>query len=242
MSKRLPRPNGHNHLLATLSLEDQALVQPHLTDVAMDTGMILEEPDQPIEQIFFPMSGITSMIVSGGQNQRRIEAGLFGCEGMSGTSILLGAPSTPNELRVQVPGHARMISTDRLRELLTQSPGLQQHFLKFVQAPFIQTSHTALSNKSGSLEERLARWLLMCHDRVEGDRLLLTHDFIAIMLGTRRAGVTEGTQILEGKGVIRAKRGEITVLDREGLEEEAGGSYGVPEAEYARLFGAKENR
>ncbi|MBM3603573.1 MAG: Crp/Fnr family transcriptional regulator [Alphaproteobacteria bacterium] len=202
--------------------------------------MVLEEPGQPIGRVFFPVSGVTSMIVSGSRNQRRIEAGLFGSEGMSGTSILLGAMSTPNELRIQVPGHGLQIRTETLRELLQKSPSLQQHFLKFIQALFIQTSHTALSNKNGSLEERLARWLLMCHDRVEGDRLLLTHEFIALMLGARRAGVTEGTQILEGKGVIRARRGEITILDRDGLEEEAGGSYGVPEAEYERLFGGGE--
>lgn len=237
MSKRLPRPNGHNHLIATLSPENQALLQPHLSDVALEIGMVLEEPGQPIKQVVFPVSGITSILVSGASNKRRIEAGLFGCEGMSATSILLGALSTPNELRVQVPGHAQQIRTETLRELLTQSLSLQQHFLKFIQALWIQTSQTALSNKNGSLEERLARWLLMCHDRVEGDRLVLTHEFIALMLGVRRAGVTEGTQILEGKGVIRAKRGEITVLDREGLEEEADGSYGVPEAEYERLFG-----
>jgi CRP-like cAMP-binding protein len=236
MPKLLPRPDGRNHLIAALSSEDQALLQPHLTDVVLELGMVLEEPGQPIEAIVFPISGITSMIVSSGRNQRRIEAGLFGCEGMSGSSILLGATSTPNELRIQVPGHGRQISTETLREVLKQSHSLQQTFLMFIQALLIQTSQTALSNKNGSLEERLARWLLMCHDRVEGDRLTLTHEFIATMLGSRRAGVTEGTQILEGKGVIRAKRGEITVLDREGLEEEAGGSYGVPEAEYVRLF------
>lgn len=237
MPKRLPRPNGRNNLIATLSPADQALLQPHLTDIPLDLGMALEEPGKPIETVVFPIAGVTSVIVSGADNERRIEAGLFGCEGMSGTSILLGIASTPNEVRVQIAGHGQQIRTQALREVLGQSPSLHQHLLMFIQALLIQTSQTALSNKNGSLEERLARWLLMCHDRVEGDRLALTHEFIAVMLGARRAGVTVGTHILEGKGVIRATRGEITILDREGLEEEAGGSYGVPEAEYMRLFG-----
>lgn len=236
MPKRLLRPNGHNHLIATLSPEDQALLDPHLGEVALDQGMVLEEPGQPIKRVVFPVSGVTSLIVSGGKNERKIEAGLFGCDGMSGTAILLGIASTPNELRVQIPGDGLQIGSERLRELLHQSPSLQQHLLMFVQALLIQTTQTALSNKNASLEERLARWLLMCHDRVEGDRLILTHEFMSAMLGVRRAGVTVGTQILEGKGLIRAKRGEIIILDREGLEEEAGGSYGVAEAEYIRLF------
>jgi CRP-like cAMP-binding protein len=100
-----------------------------------------------------------------------------------------------------------------------------------------QTSQTALSNGQSKLEERLARWLLMCHDRINGDTVELTHEFLSVMLGVRRAGVTVGTHVLEGKGLIRASRGGITILDREGLEEEAQGFYGVPEASYARLIG-----
>lgn len=237
MPKLLPRPTGRNHLIATMSPEDQALLGPHLIEVSLDLGAVLEEAGQPISHLVFPAAGVTSMIVSEQRGARRIEAGLFGFDGMSGTSILLGALSTPNELRVQVAGHGWQIDTDAFRALIGQNAGLHQHLLRFIQVLLVQTSQTALSNKSGSVEERLARWLLMCHDRVEGDQLLLTHDFISVMLGVRRAGVTVATQILEGKGVIRAKRGEILILDREGLEEEAGGSYGVPEAEYMRLLG-----
>ncbi|WP_410217133.1 Crp/Fnr family transcriptional regulator [Paracoccus sp. (in: a-proteobacteria)] len=238
MPKRLPRPDGRNHLISTLSSGDQALLQPHLSVVTLEQGATLEQPGQPITHIVFPVSGVTSIIVTGGKKTHRIEAGLFGREGMSGTSILLGTDSTPNELLVQIPGHALKISTEQLGALVTQSPSLHQHLLLFVQATLIQTTQTALSNKHNSLEERLARWLLMCHDRVEGDLLNLTHEFMSFMLGTRRAGVTVATQILEGKGLIRAKRGAVTILDREGLEEEAGGAYGVPEAEYVRLLGS----
>lgn len=236
MPKQLPRPDGRNHLIATLSPDDQALLEPHLTAVMLDQGMVLEERNRPVEQIIFPISGVTSIIAFSVVKERRIEAGLFGRDGMSGVSNLLGAKTASNELIVQIPGHGLQIGTEQLHALLEQSHGLQQHFLRFIQNLMTQTSQTALSNRHNSLEERLARWLLMCHDRVEGDRLSLTHEFMAVMLGTRRSGVTVATQILEGKGVIRARRGEITILDREGLEEEAGGSYGVPEAEYLLLF------
>lgn len=238
MPKQLSRPDGHNHLIATLSPDDQALLEPHLTAIVLDQGKILEERNQPVEQAIFPISGVTSIIAFSVMKERRIEAGLFGRDGMSGTSTLLGAEAPSNDLIVQVPGHGLQISIEQLRALLRQSHSLEQHFLRFIQTLMTQTAQTALSNRHNSLEERLARWLLMCHDRVEGDRLSLTHEFMAIMLGTRRSGVTVATQILEGKGVIRARRGEITILDREGLEEEAGGSYGVPEAEYLLLFGA----
>ena len=205
--------------------------------IELPHGMIIEVRDRPVERIVFPISGITSIIAIEPGKGRRIEAGLFGRDGMSGTPVLLGAQTAPNEMVVQVPGHGLQISSDLLRQALERSPSLHQYLLRFVQALLLQTSQTALSNRHHKLEERLARWLLMCHDRIEGNSLHLTHEYMAIMLGTRRAGVTIGTQILEGKGVIKAGRGEIVILDRVGLEEEAGGSYGIPEAEYLKLFG-----
>ena len=174
MPKRLPRPNGQNHLIETLSQDDQTLLQPHLTVVSLEQGMVLEDPGLPIKQIIFPVSGIISVVAMNEMNGRQIEAGLFGREGMSGTSILMGVASTPNRLNVQVPGHGLQISAERLLDLLRQSPSLQQHLLGFIQTLLIQTSQTALSNKHSNLEERLARWLLMCHDRVEGELLNLT--------------------------------------------------------------------
>jgi CRP-like cAMP-binding protein len=109
--------------------------------------------------------------------------------------------------------------------------------LRYVEAFQVQVAHTALSHGSYTIEERLARWLLMCHDRLDGDDLPLVHEFLALMLGVRRSGVTLALQILEGAGVIHAKRGLITVHDRAKLQEIAGGSYGVPEVEYRRLIG-----
>lgn len=159
---------------------------------------------------------------------------------MSGSAVVLGTDRTPNETFMQVAGHGFSMDANRLRELMETRPSLKLHLSRFAQVQMTQAAHTALSNGRGKLEERLARWLLMGHDRVDGEDIALTHEFLSIMLGVRRAGVTVATHLLEGKGLIRATRGAITVIDREGLEEEAHHSYGVPEREYERLFGFSE--
>ena len=236
MSKNLTCPHGQNNLIFTMSHADRALLEPHLTQVDLERRKVLEEPNTAIRYIYFPIIGIGSTIAVGSEG-RRIEAGLFGREGMSGTSILMETDRTPHETFMQVAGHGLVMETDAFRDVLEKSPSIRRHLARFVQAMAIQTAHTALSNGQAKLEERLARWLLMCHDRIDGDEITLTHKFLALMLGVRRAGVTVGTHMLEGKGMIRAGRGSIVILDREGLEDEARQSYGVPEKEYARLFG-----
>ena len=118
---------------------------------------------------------------------------------------------------------------------MNASATLQALLLKYAHVFAIQTAHTAISNARARLGERLARWLLMAHDRVKSDLLPLTHEFLALMLGVRRAGVTEALHLLEGKALIRPARGAITVLDRKGLERTAGTFYGVPETEFRRL-------
>lgn len=236
MSKHLTCPDGQNNLIFTLSDADRALLESHLTPTDLDRRKVLEEPDTAIRHVYFPIAGIGSTIARGSEG-RRIEAGLFGREGMSGMPILMETDRTPHETFMQVAGHGLVIAADAFRGVLEESPSIGRHFLRFVQAMAIQTAHTALSNGQAKLEERLARWLVMCHDRIDGDEMALTHEFLAVMLGVRRAGVTVGTHILEGKGMIRAGRGSIVILDREGLEDEARQSYGVPEKEYERLFG-----
>ena len=151
--------------------------------------------------------------------------------------ILLGTDRTPHECFIQTPGAGLRIRADDLRQAMAASASLHQHLLRFVQAFMIQMGQAALANGCHILEQRLARWLLMCHDRVDGDDLATTHEFLSLMLGVRRAGVTEALQGLEDRGLISTKRGLVTVLDRAKLEGVADDSYGVPEAEYARLIG-----
>ena len=235
MPKCLSCPLGQNNLIVTMSDADRASIERHLTPVELERSCVLEHPGEPIRQVFFPIAGVGSTIAVG-RDGRRIEVGLFGREGMSGTAVLLDGDTTPHETFMQISGHGLAIASDRLRAAMDESPTLRRHLLRFVQSLLTQTTHTALSNGRAKLEERLARWLLMCHDRIDGDTMDLTHEFLAMMLGVRRAGVTVGTHILEGNGLIRAERGRITILDRQRLEREAHQSYGVPEAEYDRLF------
>jgi CRP-like cAMP-binding protein len=230
-----PQSDVRNRVLATLPPEEYAVLQPWLEPVALPLRTYLVEPNKPIEHVYFMEQGIASVVALTPQ-QRRIEVGLIGREGMSGTPVLLGTDQTPHECFVQMTGEAFSIEATRLREVVEGRLSLHLRLLRFVQAFTVQVAQTALSNGSYRLEERLARWLLMCHDRVDGDVLSTTHEFLSIMLGVRRPGVTEALHILEGAHVIRAERGLVTVLDRAKLERVAGESYGVAEAEYARLM------
>jgi CRP-like cAMP-binding protein len=139
---------------------------------------------------------------------------------------------------MQVEGHGQRIAADDLRDLIDKSASLKATLLRYAYLFSVQAGHTALANAQGKLEERLARWLLMAHDRTAGDELHLTHEFLAVMLGVRRSGVSVALQELAESGLISMARGRIIIIDRDGLEDSASGMYGVPEAEYDRVFPA----
>ena len=235
MTKLRICPTGQNCLIHAMSAADRAAIEPHLAMTGLEQQKVLETAHEPVATVYFPVSGIGSMIALGGQG-RQIEVGLFGREGMSGTAVVMDTVQSPQEIVMQVSGRGYAIEAGRLRELIEARPTIRRILLHYVQILATQTAHTALSNGQSKLEERLARWLLMCHDRIEGDEVELTHDFLSIMLGVRRAGVTVGTHLLEGKGLIRATRGMIQILDREGLEDLSESSYGIPEREHERLM------
>ena len=166
-----------------------------------------------------------------------IEIGMIGREGLVGAApVLLGDDRSPYDCFIQMSGAAFRIPTGDLIAAVRKSPSLHAVLLRYVQCLMVQTAQTALVNAAFTIEVRLARWLLMSHDRGESDEMVITHEFLAAMLGVRRPGVTVATQILEGNQLIRARRGKIVLLDRAGLLALAGDSYGLPEAEYARLF------
>jgi CRP-like cAMP-binding protein len=212
------------------------LISPHLVQTPLNVRDTFERSNRRIEDVCFPETGIASVIAEhpGG---RRIEIGLIGCEGMTGSAVVLGTDRTPHVTYIQVAGEGYRLPVPRLRELVAKSPTLRGLLLKFVQAFMVQTAHTAIANARGTLTERLARWLLMAHDRIPGDELALTHEFLSLMMAVRRPGVTEALQSLEDAGLIECGRGQITVLDRKGIEKIAGSYYGVPETEYRRLMG-----
>lgn len=224
-----------NRLLRALSPEDFALVGPHLEQVELPKRQVLIEPNQPIEYVYFPESGVAS-VVALNSDDRPVEIGIVGWEGLVGPSVVLGVDRTPHQSFFQMDGAGYRIAAPHLTQALGASPVLHDLLLRYIHVMTVQTAATAMSNGDSVLSERLARWLLMCHDRGDGDELALTHEFLSLMLAVRRPGVTEAIHLLEGTGIIRARRAHITILDRERLEETAGDSYGVPEAEYERLI------
>jgi len=225
-----------NRLLATLSEDDYNLLQPRLEHVSLERRDVLAEPNQPFDHVYFLENGVTS-IVAIAPDGHRIEVGIYGCEGMSGTSVMLGIDTSPHQTFIQIAGPALRIPVSTFREMIHLSQTMHEHLLKFVHVFNVQVAHTALSHGAYTMEARLARWLLMCHDRLDGDDIPLVHEFIALMLGVRRAGVTEHLHLLEGVKAIKNTRALITVIDRDKLEEAAGEIYGVPEAEYERIIG-----
>ncbi|HEY2754241.1 MAG TPA: Crp/Fnr family transcriptional regulator [Pseudolabrys sp.] len=225
-----------NQLLAALSAADMARLNPHLTRVNLKLLQKLEKPNKPIDYIYFMHAGIAS-VVAVQSDETRVEIGLVGREGMTGSPVVLGDSQSPHSTYIQAVGAGDRIAATELRAAARDSETLHRLLLKYVQSFMVQTAHTAIANARAKLPERLARWILMAQDRVDGDVLPLTHDFLALMLGVRRAGVTEALHDLQRRRLIQTKRGFVLVLDRAGLERKAGDFYGGPEQEYRRLIG-----
>jgi CRP-like cAMP-binding protein len=230
-----------NKLLQRLTSGDLSLLEPHFERLTLKLKTVLQRPGVPIEFVYFPETCIASVIARMPLGSDA-EVGVVGFEGMTGTPIVMGDDRQPCECVIQSPGDGTRLPAKALVEAIAVSPTLRLFLLRYVQSLSTQTSFTALVNARSKLEERLARWLLMCHDRVDGDELALTHEYLSIMLGVRRPGVTVAIQGLEGKGVIRAKRGVVIIRDREALVELANGAYGIPESEYERLVGKLDFR
>lgn len=227
---------SRNLLLQTISAEDWALVEPYLDRVPLELGQVLAVPNEPIEHLCFPEGAVTSVGETLNDGSR-VEIGVVGLEGMTGWPVLLGCKISPHEAMVQVGGGSALrIETGHLLEACRRSESLRTLLLRFVQTFSIQMGRTLASNLRDPVERRLSRWLLMCHDRLDGDEMELTHKFISIMLGVRRATVTDSLHILEGTGAIRGQRGRILVRDRKKLEAFAGEAYGFAEDHYGRLI------
>lgn len=215
---------------------DFALIREALEPVSLEFKMPLELPGAPIEFVYFVEEGLLS-VISRFETSRDVEVGVVGREGMSGTPLVLNDRRATYATNVQIAGYALRLPGAVLREALLASRRLHDYLLLFARAAEIQTASTASANGRARLEERLARWLLMTHDRISGDRLDVTHELLATMLACRRPGVTVTLHLLEGKGLIRSNRGHVIILDREGLVHAANGSYGLAENEYIRLMG-----
>lgn len=225
-----------NRLLRVMAAEDFARIRPHLRPCSGARGDIWFHKDQPIDTVWWMDSGLGSLIALSPEGHR-VESGVWGRDGFAPVSAVLGADASPVDGQVQLPGTCWRMDASALREAVDQSSALRALLLRYVQTLWTQVAHTAMSNAVHTVDERLARWLLMCHDRVDGDDLPLTHDFLAVMLAVRRPSVTTALHVLEGNGFIRAERGCIRIGNRAAMEEFASDSYGAPEREYERLIG-----
>ncbi len=225
MSEILSRGTVANRLLAALSDENFGLLAPHLVPVDLPVRKSLERRNKKITAVYFPESGFASVVANGAGGQA-IEVGIIGREGMTGLSVVLGASRPPrNETFIQCAGAGLCLPVARLREAIDRSVPLHRSVLRYVHDFQAQTTETVLANGRAKIEERLARWLLMADDRVDGDELPLTHEFLSLMLGVQRGGVTLAVQALERADLISTRRGKITILDRKALEKKSNGTY-----------------
>jgi CRP-like cAMP-binding protein len=223
---------SQNRLLNLLDDEGLEALSPHPVQLAMRQRL---DPVGESGQVFFIESGVASVIADADEKMA-VELGIVGREGMTGLGVVYGDLESPYQTIMQVEGAAMMVEADHLRELIDQRADVRAIMLRFARAFSIQVASTALANGRSKLDERLARWLLMVADRA-GSHFPITHEFISIMLGVRRSGVTLAIQILEEKGYIKASRGSIVILDRQGLLSSSNGAYGFAERHYGRLLG-----
>ncbi|QYE36225.1 Crp/Fnr family transcriptional regulator [Polymorphobacter sp. PAMC 29334] len=230
-----------NLLLRTMSPGDFALLAPHLTIVDLPAKKPLSEPNVDIATNWFFETAIAS-VVAMSPDGHQSESGFIGRCGFVDIATLLGSTAATIQCYIQVAGTGFSIPTLVLQQAIAASPTLNQLLLRYVQAFIVQVAHTALSNAAHSVEERLARWLLMCFDRIDGDEVALTHEFLSLMLNVRRSGVTEALASLSGAGLIATRRGFVTLRDLGGLRDLASDSYGAPEEAYEKLIGATLSR
>ncbi len=213
-------------------------MQPHLEKVTFSLGQVVCAPGERIDYCYFPTNSVVSLLYTM-QDGSTAEMGLVGNEGVLGVALFLGGGSTCSTALVTVAGDAFTLPAKLLREEIAHRGPLQHLLLRYTQALITQVSQTAVCNRLHSVEQRLCRWLLLCHDRRNRSELLMTQELIGIMLGGRRESVTLAAGHLQDAGLIQYCRGRIRILDRDGLESSACECYRVVEDEFDRLFSRK---
>jgi CRP-like cAMP-binding protein len=231
------RSDQPSRFLAALAPESFARLAPELETVEMRTKVVLWEPDKPIRSIYFPHSCVMSIIVPL-RGDIAVEAGTVGREGFLGVPVLLGADTTSTQAICQVAGMTSRVPASVFRRAVEEDDALRSFCLLYAQALLEQTSQSVACNGRHDLSERCARWLLMTQDRVDGDEFHLTHEFLAFMLGVRRATVTVAAAILQRAGLIKYSRGRVKILDRDGLQDASCECYDVVRRKYQKLLGS----
>jgi len=226
-----------NKILAALPQDEFDRLRPKLRDVSFNIGTIVYQPEETIESIYFVNRGIVSWLAML-EDGNTVEAGVIGPEGLAGVSALLGAKSTPNQGLAQSDVEASRIATRDLITEFRQNGELNRMILRFVHSMFTQVAQTAACNRLHALDQRLARWLLMSHDRSDRDGFPLTQEFLSRMLGVRRAGVSVSANSLKQNGLIDYHRGNIQIIDRRGLEAASCECYQIVKEEYEQTLPA----
>lgn len=225
-----------NNLLRRLPETSLARFAGRLERIELPRAHRLSSPHQPMEHAYFFESGIASVVVRSPEGQHS-EIGIIGRDGMCPTSAILDVDADPFSILMQMHGEACRIPACALKAVLAEDGEVRRLFSRYTQALAVQQAYTALSNAAHHVDERLARWILMCHDRVDGSDISLTHEFLSVMLAVRRPSVTTALHVLEGMKLIYSGRGVVSVRDRAGLEAFARDTYGECEKEYERLVG-----
>ncbi|HXN69774.1 MAG TPA: Crp/Fnr family transcriptional regulator [Bradyrhizobium sp.] len=225
-----------NRLLSLLSDDDYERLRPHFSPVALEYRKSLYEASRPIKRVYFPVDGVASLVVTT-VDGASAEVGTIGNEGMVGLPICLGDRDAPSAVYVQVPGTALEMDARVFRDQLERSPTLNLVMLRYVHAFFNQVAQSTACAHLHKVEQRCCRWLLMTRDRMPSDEFLLTHEFLGMMLGVRRTTVTDVMGSLQKAGLIRYRRGHVTILDLEALRHHACECYDTSRREFDRLLG-----
>ena len=228
-----------NRLLRAMSPEALELLRPRLEPFSLELRQVVYEPMQPISYAYFPADGAVSILALAGPDET-VEVGTVGYEGFSGLPLIFGVDREPFQAICQSPTTGWRIAANDLRRVC-ENEGILDVLLRYAQAYRIQAGQASACNRSHSLEERCARWLLQMHDRARKTDFILTHDFLAGMLGVRRAGVTVAAGHLQASGLIRYKRGLVSVLDRPGLEAASCECYRIVAESADALFPIEES-
>ena len=225
-----------NRLLLTLPQASLERIAPHLEPVDLAAGQVIYYPKAPIRHSYFITRGLVSLVTTM-KDGRSVATGAIGIEGITGPDALFGITHALSECTVQIPGTALRITPDILRREMAQSAAVRELLQGFVQTIVSQLAQTAACNRLHSLLERCCRWLLIAHDSARSESFSLTHEFLAMILGVQRAGISIAAHNLQEAGVIHYHRGHITIANRQGLEATACECYERIRAQYDQLFG-----
>jgi CRP-like cAMP-binding protein len=236
-----PHSPNQNHLLAALPAAEFERLAPHLELVPMPLGEMLYEPGEKMQHGYFPTTGIVSLhyVLESGASS---EAAGVGNEGVVGISLFMGGDTTPSSAVVQTAGHAYRLAGRLLKQEFDRTGPMQHLMLRYTQALITQITQTAVCNRHHLVEQQLCRWLLLTLDRIPSHELVMTQELLANMLGVRREGITEVAGNLQRAGIIRYRRGHISVLNRAGLETRVCECYAVVKTELNRLLSDVRHR